>query len=1119
MIETLAALGISQAAQLLYPVLEDIAKDYFDNAAQNYVSEAFKNVYSAINRKSLSKATLQALNVLLDLIENELLDNDVPEERVRSMTDAIKVFLRKQDVQKTLAELFLEPDYQLDPKMFAHSWEQLPYPWSLPEDFSWQRIAKRFARKVRDIRDSDVELKQTFDNLQQRSNADALKELQGLPPDFDLDLYREALVERFGNLSLDSMDTSGAYYAVQLWSVFVPQSVRECHTYRPQLLELPKEHLQRLLDQGEIDEAELRELQKQETEQQRSSFLEQPLQPVMDLLKPENLDGNIVILGDPGSGKSSLLRFLALEWARNENANQRYSQTLPLLIELRDYNRWHCPSGKSFLRYLHEASTWHRLNQHTLDYLLKQDNRVLLLLDGLDEVFDPFEREQVMNDIHRFSNEYKHTRIIVTSRVVGYKAQRLRDAEFRDFMLQDLDAAQIEDFLQRWHSVAFSDKADGERKRERLAKAIDNAQSINMLAGNPLLLTMMAIINRYQELPRDRVMLYQKASEVLLQQWDTERGLQDFPGLSNDIDLRAKNAILRRIAYTMQTGKAEGQAANIIHVDALLKLIEDYLREELHFEQARAAANALIEQLRARNFILCFLGADSYAFVHRTFLEYYCAAELVHQFHVEKTLDYAGLEKVFDDYCRDDDWREVLRLVCGQIDEGFVGQIVEFLATRTDLDSWDGSVGLLEIPLAILCLGETRKIDKLKKPEDTLLSAIIQIYCLDIQEAADIDIILEILNAIEEVIQRGLFKKAKNTAISIVNKLSHEGRLYWPQFIGITSFDKKLILDFMSSEFHEIRWDAIDTLAKYWPTEDTRLLLEKLAVADEHQLPRRAALMQLTYNWPDDVVRKLLTKQAIQDKSEFIRSTILGELIKTWSDNNSHGLLQQRAVEDEHESPRRVALEALGNTWPNDETRCLLQQRAVKDEHESPRCAALEILVNTWPNDDTRRLLEQRTVEDGHESPRRTALEALVKDWPDDDTRRLLEQRAVEDEDQKPRRAALEALVNAWLDGYTQQLLVERAPLDGVAAYVRGKQHSRFGEIVFTEELYSHAPYLNPRQAIPHEHIKKAAEAANVPADKIEETVKALSAFLGWDITMGSEQGTINNEDSEDTEQ
>src|SRR5262249_15507294 len=151
---------------------------------------------------------------------------------------------------------------------------------------------------------------------------------------------------------------------------------------------------------------------------------------------------------------------------------------------------------------------------------------------------------------------------------------------------------------------------------------------------------------------------------------------------------------------------AGGLKGNLIDGPTLTALIETYLREELHFDRARAVARAVVDQLRQRNFILCFVGADSYAFVHRTFLEYFCAADFVHQFNIAKTLDIDGLITLFDQHCRDDEWREVLRLICGQIDETFVGQIVETLATRTDLERWDGTKALLEIPLAIGCLRE-----------------------------------------------------------------------------------------------------------------------------------------------------------------------------------------------------------------------------------------------------------------------------------------------------------------------------------------------------------------------------------------------------------------------------
>ena len=88
----------------------------------------------------------------------------------------------------------------------------------------------------------------------------------------------------------------------------------------------------------------------------------------------------------------------------------------------------------------------------------------------------------------------------------------------------------------------------------------------------------------------------------------------------------------------------------------------------------------MIEELQTRNFILCFLGADSYGFVHRTFLEYFCAWEFVWQFEKEKTLTIEQLiNQVFDQHWQDESWHEVLRLICGMIEPKFVAQIIDFL--------------------------------------------------------------------------------------------------------------------------------------------------------------------------------------------------------------------------------------------------------------------------------------------------------------------------------------------------------------------------------------------------------------------------------------------------------
>jgi hypothetical protein len=210
-----------------------------------------------------------------------------------------------------------------------------------------------------------------------------------------------------------------------------------------------------------------------------------------------------------------------------------WASTLPLLVELRTFAspQWR---EKSFLDLIdHQQATQNLgLPRQALEPYLRGGGQACVIFDGLDEVFDPALREQITRQIEAFASLYSRARVIVTSRVVGYRRAMLDTAGFTHWMLQDLDTPQIQAFASAWYAASCQeDPVEGAQSRERLLTAIRDSAAVAELAGNPMLLTILAIIGRRQELPRERRLVYEHAVSVLVEHWDaTGKHLQDKPG-------------------------------------------------------------------------------------------------------------------------------------------------------------------------------------------------------------------------------------------------------------------------------------------------------------------------------------------------------------------------------------------------------------------------------------------------------------------------------------------------------------------------------------------------------------------------------------------------------------
>src|SRR5215475_7678276 len=156
---------------------------------------------------------------------------------------------------------------------------------------------------------------------------------------------------------------------------------------------------------------------------------------------------------------------------------------------------------------------------------------------------------------------------------------------------------------------------------------------------------MLAIIGKHQELPRERWAVYEPAAEVLVEHWEVNRHLRDNRVDADFIGKDDKKALLRRVAHRMQAGVA-GLAGNSLRVEDLAAEFESYLvgRYQRDPASAKTIAAAMIGQLRERNFILSRYGAEVYGFVHRAFLEFFCAQALVDRFQRVQELSLSEMK-------------------------------------------------------------------------------------------------------------------------------------------------------------------------------------------------------------------------------------------------------------------------------------------------------------------------------------------------------------------------------------------------------------------------------------------------------------------------------------------
>lgn len=399
------------------------------------------------------------------------------------------------------------------------------------------------------------------------------------------------------------------------------------------------------------------------------------------------LESNSIIVGEAGTGKSTLFKTLSKEIIE-QNSLRNDSEFYPILLTFNTIKNSGFDLEKAISNYF--QSEWNKDFFINSQEILKTSSCVIFI-DALDELPINEEKEKALLAINNFYNKYPTIKIICSSRPSDYLFYNCKDLGFKYLEISQLNRSQIKSFLDTYF-------ADNVTKSKRLLKSLRDTGILDKLPKTPMTLALITIIfdDTEVEIPATITDLYRQFVDLLIGKYTQKNTIEI-------IEVGAKHRMLCYIAMCLHKNMKQS-----ISRDCLNTLISDYSQKrglKLNIKQ-------IIEDIINNTGLLFINEKDEVQFKHLSFQEYFTAYEIFYHCPEERVL----FTKAFNNLW----WQNVALFYAGMTKDapGLITEILDNSKPQSfeELISNTGGIGrllqsLYNTPLESRVLGIYRGIE------------------------------------------------------------------------------------------------------------------------------------------------------------------------------------------------------------------------------------------------------------------------------------------------------------------------------------------------------------------------------------------------------------------------